>query len=109
LHILSFDNIFVTRKYYKNTNKMTTDELKLLLDTGDYVKIARIVGYSNLTYGRTYVYRVLSGRITGTKGMAKEIIKAAHVVAERNRANGKLHDPQPMYHLSQHTKSQPAN
>jgi len=81
--------IFVTRKYYKYINKMTIDELKLLLDTGDYVKIARIVGYSNLKYGRTYVYRVLSGRITGTKGKAKEIIDAAHVIAARNAANGK--------------------
>jgi len=71
---------------------MTIDELKLLLDTGDYVKIARIVGYDNLTYGRTYVYRVLSGRITGTKGKAKAIIEAAHVVAKRNAANGKTHD-----------------
>ncbi len=71
---------------------MTIEELKSLLDTGDYVKIARIVGYPDLTNGRKYVYRVLSGRITGKSGKAKEIIEAAHVVAERNRANGKLRD-----------------
>lgn len=70
---------------------MTIDELKLLLDTGDYVKIARIVGYTDLKYGRTYVYRVLSGRISGKKGKGKEIIDAAHVVAQRNLANGKTH------------------
>ena len=68
---------------------MTNDELKKLLDRGDYVKIARIAGYTNLTDGRKYVYKVLSGAITGTKGKAKEIIAAAHTIAERNAANGK--------------------
>jgi len=68
---------------------MTNDELKKLLDKGDYVKIARIAGYKDLTYGRRYVYKVLSGAITGTKGKAKEIIEAAHTIAERNAANGK--------------------
>jgi len=71
---------------------MTNEEIKLLLDTGDYVKIARIAGYSDLTYGRKYVCRVLSGQYTGTKGKAKAIIEAAHVVAARNAANGKKHD-----------------
>jgi hypothetical protein len=70
---------------------MTNDELKLLLDTGDYVKIARIAGYSDLTYGRTYVYKVLSGRISGKKGKAKDIIDAAHIIAARNAGNGKKH------------------
>ncbi|OFX62670.1 MAG: hypothetical protein A2066_18725 [Bacteroidetes bacterium GWB2_41_8] len=69
---------------------MTNDELKKLLDSGDYVKIARLAGYTDLTYGRKYVYRVLSGRITGKKGKAKEIIDAAHVIAERNAKNGKI-------------------
>ncbi len=68
---------------------MTNDELKKFLDRGDYVKIARIAGYTDLTEGRKYVYRVLSGRISGKKGKAKEIIDAAHVIAERNAANGK--------------------
>jgi len=68
---------------------MTNAELKLLLDRGDYVKIARLAGYTDLTYGRKYVYKVLSGRITGKKGKAKEIIDAAHVIAARNAANGK--------------------
>lgn len=68
---------------------MTNDELKNLLDRGDYVKIARLAGYKNLTYGRRYVYKVLSGAITGTKGKAKEIIDAAHTIAQRNAANGK--------------------
>jgi hypothetical protein len=72
---------------------MTNHELKLLLDTGDYVKIARIAGYTDLTYGRQYVYKVLSGRITGTRGKAKAIIEAAHVIAARNAGNGKTaHD-----------------
>lgn len=68
---------------------MRTDELKLLLDKGDYIKIARIVGYTNLTDGRRYVYRVMSGRITGKSGKAKLIIEAARVIATRNKANGK--------------------
>jgi len=88
---------------------MTTDELKLLLDNGDYIKIARIVGYTDLTNGRKYVYRVLSGRITGTKGKAKVIIEVAHTLAERNRANGKTDVNEPMDLFSQHTNSQPAN
>jgi len=71
---------------------MTNEEIKLLLDTGDYVKIARIVGYTNLKHGRKYVYTVLSGRITGKTGKAKKIIDAAHVIAARNAANGKKHD-----------------
>lgn len=68
---------------------MTNDELKNLLDSGDYVKIARLAGYTDLTYGRKYVYRVLSGRITGKRGKGKEIIEHAHTIAERNAANGK--------------------
>lgn len=68
---------------------MTNNELKKLLDRGDYIKIARLVGYSNLEYGRKYVYRVLSGGVSGKKGKAKEIIEAAHEIAERNAANGK--------------------
>ena len=68
---------------------MTNEELKKLLDKGDYVKIARLCGYKDLTYGRKYVYRVLSGKLTGTKGKSKEIIDAAHVIAERNAQNGK--------------------
>jgi hypothetical protein len=71
---------------------MTNKELKLLLDTGDYVKIARIVGYTDLTYGRQYVYKVLSGRITGKRGKAKDIIDAAHIIAARNTGNGKSND-----------------
>ena len=68
---------------------MTIDELKKLLDSGDYIKIARLAGYEDLTYGRKYVYRVLSGRITGKKGKAKKIIEAAHKIADRNAKNGK--------------------
>jgi len=68
--------------------RMTNEELKKMLDTGDYVKIARIVGYKDLTNGRKYVYRVLSGRITGKTGKAKEIIDAAHEIASRNSKNG---------------------
>ena len=71
---------------------MANQELKNLLDRGDYVKIARIVGYKDLTEGRKYVYKVLSGKITGKKGKAKEIIEAAHTIAKRNAANGKTHD-----------------
>lgn len=70
-------------------NLMTNNELKKLLDRGDYIKIARLVGYSNLEQGRKYVYRVLSGRISGKRGKAKKIIDAAHEIASRNKANGK--------------------
>ncbi len=72
---------------------MTNDELKRLLDRGDYVKIARLAGYaeSDLTDGRKYVYKVMSGRITGNSGIGKKIIEAAHVIAARNAANGKTH------------------
>lgn len=79
-------------KYDKNLNKMTNEELKKLLDKGDYVKIARLAGYKNLTDGRRYVYKVLSGRISGNKGIAKKIIEAAHEIAARNAANGKSHE-----------------
>lgn len=79
-------------KVQQKKHKMTNDELKKLLDKGDYVKIARLCGYKDLTYGRKYVYRVLSGKITGTKGKAKEIIDAAHTIAQRNADNGKTHD-----------------
>lgn len=68
---------------------MTKDELKKLLDNGDYIKIARLVGYTDLTYGRKYVYRVLSGAISGNKGKGKLIMDAAHVIAQRNAQNGK--------------------
>ena len=68
---------------------MENNELKKMLDSGDYVKIARIAGYTNLTDGRKYVYRVLSGRISGKRGIGKKIIDAAHEIAERNAKNGK--------------------
>lgn len=68
---------------------MTNQELKNLLDRGDYVKIARIAGYTNLTEGRKYVYQVLSGRISGKRGKARKIIDAAHIIAARNADNGK--------------------
>jgi len=63
---------------------MNISEIKKLLDRGDYIKIARIVGYKDLNGGRKYVYRVLSGKITGNKGIAKKIVEAAQVVALRN-------------------------
>ena len=75
--------------YDENTKKMTIEEAKKLLDRGDYVKIARIAGYTDLTEGRKYVYKVLSGRIKGTRGKGKEIIDAAIVIAQRNAENGK--------------------
>lgn len=68
---------------------MTIDELKKMLDRGDYVKIARIAGYKDLKKGRKYVYDVMSGRISGKRGIGKKIIDAAHEVAERNAKNGK--------------------
>lgn len=67
---------------------MTIQEIKNLLDRGDYVKIARMVGYTDLSYGRTYVYMVLSGRRNAKKGIGKKIIEAALVVATRNTSNG---------------------
>jgi hypothetical protein len=92
---LCITNYFVHLSYGSVTNiqiKMTNEELKKLLDNGDYVKIARMAGYTNLTDGRRYVYKVLSGRITGTKGKAKDIIDAAHIIAARNAGNGKSYD-----------------
>ena len=68
---------------------MTNEELRKLLDTGDYVKIARMVGYEDLNYGRNYVYQVISGRRGCKKGKGKEIIEAANVIAERNAKDGK--------------------
>ncbi len=68
---------------------MTTEELKKMLDRGDYVKIARIAGYLDLKKGRKYVYDVMSGRISGKKGIGKKIIDAAHKIAQRNSENGK--------------------
>lgn len=51
---------------------MTIDELKKLLDRGDYIKIARIAGYTDLKKGRMYVYSVLSGRRNARKGIEKK-------------------------------------
>jgi hypothetical protein len=81
--------IFVILKCYKYTIKMIIDELRKLLDRGDYVKIARMVGYTDLTNGRRYVYKVISGRISGEKGKAKDIIDAANIIARSNLASGK--------------------
>ena len=67
---------------------MTIEEIKKLLDRGDYIKIARIVGYVNLTEGRKYVYKVLSGKIKGSRGIGKRIIEAAEFIAQRNTVNG---------------------
>jgi hypothetical protein len=85
--------ILFSLRYDKNLNKMTNEELKQLLDRGDYVKIARMAGYKDLTDGRRYVYKVLAGRISGRRGIAKKIIEAAHEMAARNAANGKQHEP----------------
>lgn len=68
---------------------MTIEELKKLLDRGDYIKIARIAGYTDLKKGRMYVYSVLSGRRNSQKGIGKKILDAAHIIAARNAENGK--------------------
>ena len=68
---------------------MTIEGLKKLLDRGDYVKIARIAGYTDLKMGRMYVYSVLSGRRNSQKGIGKKILDAAHIIAARNAENGK--------------------
>lgn len=69
---------------------MTLEDAKKLLDRGDYVKIARMAGYSDLTEGRKYVYKVLSRRIKGTRGKSKDIIEATLIIAQRNADNGKI-------------------
>lgn len=66
---------------------MTNEELKSKLDHGDYVKIARMVGYTDITDGRKYVSRVLAGKISGTKGLAKQIVDAAHTIATQNESS----------------------
>lgn len=68
---------------------MTLDELKRVLDHGDYVKIARLAGYEDLEKGRKYVYKVLAGRIKGFSGISKKILEAAEIIAKRNIENGK--------------------
>jgi hypothetical protein len=67
---------------------MSIEEIKKMLDHGDYIKIARMVGYENLTDGRKYVYRVMCGKIKGNRGLGKRIIEAAEFIAQRNTANG---------------------
>jgi len=69
---------------------MTIEELKKMFDRGDYVKIARMVGYTDLKKGRKYVYDVMSGRIQGRIGIGKKIIEAAHAVANINAESGKI-------------------
>jgi len=68
---------------------MVLEELKKMLDRGDYVKIARMVGYTDLKAGRTYVYDVMRGRIQGKRGIGKKILEAAHTVANLNAETGK--------------------
>ena len=68
---------------------MNISEIKNLLDRGDYVKIARIAGYTDLTKGRKYVYNVMCGRIAGKRGIGKKILEAAIFIAQRNTENGK--------------------
>jgi hypothetical protein len=64
---------------------MTITEIKNLLDTGDYVKIARHAGYSDLRAGSQYVYMILSGRRNATKGKAKKILNIAEATAINNQ------------------------
>jgi hypothetical protein len=68
---------------------MVLEEIKKMLDRGDYVKIARMAGYTDLKAGRTYVYDVMSGRIQGKRGIGKKILEAAHTVANLNAETGK--------------------
>ena len=71
---------------------MVLEEIKKMLDRGDYVKIARIAGYTDLKKGRKYVYDVMSERIQGKRGIGKKIIEAAHIVATLNAETGKSND-----------------
>lgn len=68
---------------------MELSEIKRFLDRGDYVKIARLVGYENLTTGRKTVYRVLTGNYPQDSFLARDIIKNAEKVATQNQENGK--------------------
>lgn len=64
---------------------MTIEEIKKSLDKGDYIKIARQVGYEDLTEGRKYVARVMAKKkIKGTRGLGKAIIEAAEKLAIQN-------------------------
>jgi hypothetical protein len=63
---------------------MTVAEIKKLLDHGDYLKIARLAGYTNLKSGRRYAYEVLNGRRNANKGAGKRIFEAAQHIAEQN-------------------------
>ena len=78
-----------TTKIQQNITNMVLEELKKMLDHGDYVKIARMVGYTNLKKGRIYVYQVMKGRIQGKRGIGKKILEAAHTVANLNAETGK--------------------
>jgi hypothetical protein len=68
---------------------MTIQEIKKLLDSGDYKKIARLVGYTDERWGSQYVSEVLNGKVTGTRGKAKAILEAAESIALRNQKEGK--------------------
>jgi len=68
---------------------MTIEELKKMFDRGDYVKIARMVGYTDLKQGRKYVYDVMCGRIQAKRGIGKNILEAAHTIADINAKTGK--------------------
>ena len=69
---------------------MELSEIKKYLDRGDYVKIARLAGYENLTTGRKTVYRILSGRYPSDGPFQKMILQKAEEVADHNRNSGKL-------------------
>jgi hypothetical protein len=70
---------------------MTIDEIKKLLDNGDYVKIARLAGLEPGKNSRQYVYKILSGKYKykSVRGKAKLVVECAEIIAKRNLDNGK--------------------
>lgn len=69
---------------------MKLDDVKNLLDRGDYVKIARIASTENRKTNRQYVYKVMSGKIKAKRGLGKRIFEVAKHIARVNADGGKL-------------------
>lgn len=67
---------------------MVNKLIKSFLNHGDYVKIAKTVGYTNPQAGRVYVGHVINGNVPANRGLALDILKAAKVLAKFNQAGG---------------------
>lgn len=64
---------------------MTREEIKVYLDGGDYIKIARRCGAKGMPTTRKYVSDVLNGHRNSLKGTGKMILDEAELLAGENK------------------------